>query len=45
MSKKSQKIEISAEYDFAEIKQRFLTINAARLERIDADLRTSQRDF
>ena len=32
-------------YDFAEIKQRFLKINDARLKRIDADLRTSQREF
>ena len=45
MSKKLQKNEKSQEYDFAEIKQRFLNINDARLKRIDADLRTSQRDF
>ena len=35
----------TAEYDFSEIKQRFLDINDARLKRIDADLRVSQRDF
>ncbi len=32
-------------YDFAEIKQRFLDINTARLQRMQADLRTSQQEF
>ncbi len=32
-------------HDFAEIKQRFLKVNAERLKRIDTDLRTSQREF
>ena len=45
MSKKLQIHKGSESYDFAEIKQRFLSINDARLKRIDADLRTSQRDF
>ena len=45
MSKKLQINQGVENYDFAEIKQRFLDINAARLKRIDADLRTSQRDF
>ena len=45
MSKKQQLNEKSQEYDFAEIEQRFLNINDARLKRIDADLRNSQRDF
>ena len=45
MNKNLQKNATSPEYDFAEIKQRFLNINNARLMRIDADLRTSQRDF
>ena len=43
MSKKLQIHKGSESYDFAEIKQRFLDINDARLKRIDADLRTSQR--
>lgn len=44
----SEKLHINAgteHYDFQEIKQRFLDINNARLKRIDADLRTSQREF
>jgi len=45
MSKKPQVNKKSENYDFAEIKQRFLNINNARLKRIDADLRVSQRDF
>lgn len=45
MSKKRQIEEDSQEYDFLEIKKRFLNVNDARLKRIDADLRTSQRDF
>jgi len=45
MSDKLQKNNYFENYDFAEIKQRFLDINTARLKRIDADLRTSQRDF
>ena len=45
MSKKLQTSKITEHYDFSEIKQRFLKINDARLQRIDADLRTSQRDF
>ena len=45
MSKKLQVDESSAEYDFQKIKQQFLDINEARLKRIDADLRASQRDF
>ena len=45
MSKKLQVDKGTANYDFAEIKQRFLNINDERLKRIDADLRTSQRDF
>lgn len=35
----------SAEIDFREIKQRFFTINQARLQRIRADLRGNQLDF
>ena len=45
MSKKLQPDHFTDDYDFQKIKQRFLDINAARLKRIDADLRTSQRDF
>jgi len=45
MSKKLQVQQGNESYDFAEIKQRFLNINDERLKRIDADLRTSQRDF
>lgn len=44
----SEKVQVNNEvgdYDFSEIKQRFLDINSARLERIQADLRTSQSDF
>lgn len=32
-------------YDFSEIKKRFLDINSARIKRMDADLRASQKDF
>ena len=45
MSKKLQTPPAATSYDFSEIKQRFLDINAARLQRIDADLRNSQREF
>ncbi|MCW8901252.1 MAG: class I adenylate cyclase [Gammaproteobacteria bacterium] len=45
MRKKLQTKKPSENYDFKEIKQRFLKINDARLERIDADLRTAQREF
>ena len=45
MSKEVKKNSLSENYDFAEIKQRFLDINAERIKRIDADLRTSQREF
>ena len=45
MSKKPQTNQIIDDYDFSEIKQRFLDINDARLERIGTDLRTSQSDF
>lgn len=45
MRKNLEKNPASETYEFSEIKQRFLDINAARLKRIDADLRTSQRDF
>lgn len=45
MSKKPQIEQDSQEYDFLEIKKRFLNINDERLKRIDADLRASQRDF
>ncbi|MCW9023986.1 MAG: class I adenylate cyclase [Gammaproteobacteria bacterium] len=34
-----------SELDFKEIKQRFLRINRARLQRVTEDLRPSQRDF
>ena len=43
-----EKLQINSEienYDFSEIKRRFLDINSARLKRIDADLRASQSDF
>lgn len=45
MRKKLQTNEGAGNYDFTEIKQRFLDINAARIKRIDTDLRASQRDF
>ena len=45
MSKKLQTNQGVGDYDFSEIKQRFLDINSARLKRISADLRTSQSDF
>ncbi len=45
MRKKLQINQASENYDFSEIKQRFLDINDTRLKRIDADLRTFQRDF
>ncbi|MDH5600089.1 MAG: class I adenylate cyclase [Gammaproteobacteria bacterium] len=45
MSEKLQTGQPHGNYDFAEIKQRFLKINDARLKRINADLRTSQREF
>ena len=45
MSKKLERGEAPEGYEFSEIKQRFLDINAARLKRIDKDLRASQRDF
>ena len=45
MNNKLQIHKGSESYDFTEIKQRFMDINDARLKRIDADLRTSQRDF
>ena len=45
MNKKLQINQGAGNYDFAKIKQRFLDINDERLKRIDADLRTSQREF
>ncbi len=45
MSNKLERGLASTNYDFSEIKQRFLDINDARLKRIDADLRAPQRDF
>ena len=45
MNEKLEINPVSENYDFVEIKQRFLDINDERLKRIDADLRTSQRDF
>lgn len=45
MSDKKQIIQKTGDYDFSEIKQRFLDINNARLKRMDEDLRASQRDF
>lgn len=45
MIKKLQINKALENYDFIEIKQRFQKINDARLERINADLRASQRDF
>lgn len=45
MSKKLQSDMSLEDYDFQKIKQQFLDINEARLKRMDADLRVSQRDF
>lgn len=45
MSREVKMNSQSENYDFTEIKQRFLDINAERLKRIDADLRVSQREF
>ena len=45
MNEKLQTNHAAGEYDFSEIKQRFLDINNARLKRIGADLRASQSDF
>ncbi len=45
MRKKLQTDKTDETYDFEKIQQRFLDINNSRLKRIDADLRTSQRDF
>ena len=45
MSEKQQPDFFSDDYDFQKIKQRFLNINKERINRIHADLPTSQRDF
>ena len=45
MSNKLERGEAPGNYEFSEIKQRFLDINDARLKRIDADLRIPQREF
>jgi len=45
MNEKLQTNQATGDYDFSEIKQRFLDINNARLKRIGADLRASQSDF
>ncbi|MFK5915275.1 MAG: class I adenylate cyclase [Woeseiaceae bacterium] len=45
MTEKQQHQFDEDEYDFTEIKQRFLDVNKARLKRIDDDLRASQREF
>ena len=45
MKEKRQTNSEIENYDFSEIKQRFLDINSARLKRIAADLRASQSDF
>lgn len=45
MNEKLQTNHATGDYNFSEIKQRFLDINNARLKRIGADLRASQSDF
>lgn len=45
MSKRLLINQKSKNYDFDEIKQRFLDINDARIKRMQADLRSSQQDF
>ncbi len=45
MKKKLHLDDTEGNYDFADIQQRFLAINNERIKRINADLRTSQREF
>lgn len=45
MNEKSCASQAIEEYDFSEIKRRFLNVNNDRIKRIEADLRASQSDF